>query len=236
MYTPEIRTLPRPSGVFMTIAMRIIPRCSITAAAICLLSFVPVYAQGTLADYQRGHDLRAKAKDLVVNSPGPATWINNSDRFWYPKSVKGGTEFVLVDAEAGSKKPAFDQDRLAAAISSAVGKPYTALNLPFAPMQGRGRPMPVAFGTTAPREPGQGSASQLPAEHRHELVASVEAMETERKRAACLGIRLRRRPARQAACIRVHRRDRRPDLQDRLRGSAATRLREFHGHRGGPAG
>ncbi len=140
MYTPEIHTLPRSPGAFMTIAMRIIPRCSVTAAAICLLSFVPAYAQGTLADYQRGHDLRAKAKDLVYNSPGPATWINNSDRFWYPKSVKGGTEFVLVDAEAGSKKPAFDQERLAAAISSAVGKPYIALNLPFAPMQGRGRP------------------------------------------------------------------------------------------------
>ena len=134
----------------MTIGMRISPRCSVAAAGICLLSMVPIYGQGTLADYQRGQELRAKSRDLVVNSPGPMTWINNTDHFWYPKSVKGGTDFVLVDAEAGSKKPAFDQDRLAAAISSATGKPVTSLKLPFAPMQGRGRPTPATFGTTAP--------------------------------------------------------------------------------------
>ena len=135
----------------MTIAMRIFPRCSIAAAAVCLLSTVPVVAQGTLADYQRAHDLRTKSRDLVVNTPGPATWINNTDHFWYPKAVKGGTEFVLVDADAGSKKPAFDQEKLAAAISTTVGKPYKALNLPFAPMLGRGaRPMPATLGTTAP--------------------------------------------------------------------------------------
>ena len=135
----------------MTIVTRMFPRCSIAAAALCLLSTIPVYAQGTLADYQRAHDLRTKSRDLVVNTPGPATWINNTDHFWYPKTVKGGTEFVLVDADAGAKKPAFDQTRLAAAISTAVGKPYTALKLPFGPVQGRGgRPNPATVGTTAP--------------------------------------------------------------------------------------
>src|ERR1700743_2937250 len=119
----------------MTIAMRLLSRCSIAAAAVCLLSTVPAVAQGTLADYQRAHDLRTKSRDLVVDSPGPVTWINNTNHFWYPKSVKGGTEFVLVDADAGAKKPAFDQARLATAISTAVGKPYPALNFPFAPMQ-----------------------------------------------------------------------------------------------------
>ena len=120
------------------------------SAFLCL---VPLHAQGTLADYQRAHELRVKARDLVVNTPGAVTWIGDSDHFWYPKAVKGGTEFVLVDADAGSKKPAFDQEKLAAAISSATGTKYTALKLPFAPMQERGgaaRPAQGAVPTTAP--------------------------------------------------------------------------------------
>src|ERR1035437_272216 len=143
----------RSPGVLMTFAMRTSPRCSVAAAAICLLSFVSfLHAQGTLADYQRAHDLRVKARDLVVNTPGAATWIGDSNHFWYPKSVKGGTAFILVDADAGSKKVAFDQDKLAAAVSSVTGHPYTSLKLPFAPMPGRpgARPTPDAIGTTAP--------------------------------------------------------------------------------------
>jgi len=81
-----------------------------TFLAHCLSAVFPLFlfvsilqAQGTLADYQRAHDLRVKVRDLVVNTPGAITWIGDSDHFWYPKTVKGGTEFVLVDADAGVK-------------------------------------------------------------------------------------------------------------------------------------
>ncbi len=105
---------------------------------------IPAFAQGTLADYQRAQDLRAKARGLVVNEPGAMTWIGESDHFWYPRSVKGGFEFVLVDASTSTKKPAFDHEKLAAAISTATGKKYTALALPFAPSSGgRGGRGPV---------------------------------------------------------------------------------------------
>jgi hypothetical protein len=95
-----------------------------------------LYAQGTLADYQRGQALAEKSRRLVVNVPGQATWIGESDHFWYARTVKGGTDFVLVDAAAGTKKAAFDHEKLAAAISSASGKAYTALALPFVPPTG----------------------------------------------------------------------------------------------------
>jgi hypothetical protein len=39
--------------------------------------------------------------------------------------------FMLVDADALSKRPAFDHDRLAAALSLASGQKYTAITLPF---------------------------------------------------------------------------------------------------------
>jgi len=95
----------------------------ISISAICVLSVVPVLlAQGTLEDYQRAQGLQAKARNLVVNTPGAITWIGDSDHFWYPRTVKGGTEFVLGNASAGSKKLAFDHDKLAAAISGVTGQ------------------------------------------------------------------------------------------------------------------
>ena len=125
----------------------------VAVTALCFLFSVPlVHAQGTLADYQRAHDLRAKAEGLVVNTPGQMSWIGKSEHFWYPKTVKGGTEFVLVNADTATKKPAFDQEKLAAAISTATGHTYTALKLPFAerPRRFGGRPAAGAIVTTAP--------------------------------------------------------------------------------------
>ena len=94
------------------------------------------FAQGTLADYERAQGLQAKARGLVVNVPGTPAWIGKSEHFWYSRSVKGGTEFMIVDAEAGTKKLAFDHEKLAAAISSATGTKCGALTLPFAPPAG----------------------------------------------------------------------------------------------------
>ena len=124
----------------------------LAAVSVCMLSFAPVHAQGTLADYQRAHNLDAKASDLVVNVPGPAHWIGDEHRFWYAKSVKGGHDYVLVDADARTTKPAFDQPRLAAAISTATGHPYTALTLPFMLVRGRAgrRSLQETNGKTSP--------------------------------------------------------------------------------------
>jgi hypothetical protein len=93
-------------------------------------------AQGTLADYQRAQDLSDTFRGLVVDVPGVANWIGKTHHFWYSKSVKGGTEFVLVDADATTKKPAFDHEKLAAAINVSSGGKFTALTLPFAPQAG----------------------------------------------------------------------------------------------------
>jgi putative intracellular protease/amidase len=96
-------------------------------------------AQGTQADYQRALGLREKFQGLAINVAGPVNWIGETNHFWYSKSVKGGAEFLLVDAETQAKKPAFDHEKLAAALSAASGGKYTALTLPFgAPPGGRG--------------------------------------------------------------------------------------------------
>jgi dipeptidyl aminopeptidase/acylaminoacyl peptidase len=69
---------------------------------------------------------------LTVNVAQTPTWVSPT-RFYYRRSVKGGTEFVLVDAATGEKRAAFDHARLADALTRAAAPraPYTAATLPF---------------------------------------------------------------------------------------------------------
>lgn len=105
--------------------------CRICVFGILILSPAVAAAQGRLADYERAFGLREKLEGLAANLPERAHWIEGTTRFWYRKAVKGGHEFVMVDAAAPAKQPAFDHARLAAALSEASGQKYTALKLPF---------------------------------------------------------------------------------------------------------
>jgi dipeptidyl aminopeptidase/acylaminoacyl peptidase len=98
---------------------------------IASLGTAPALAQGTAADYARANGLRAKYESLVANIPGNATWIDETHRFWYRRTTRGSSEFIVYDADLGQKRPAFDHEKIAAALSKATGKTYTAGELPF---------------------------------------------------------------------------------------------------------
>jgi hypothetical protein len=83
------------------------------------------------ADYDRANGLRDRVQNKICNVVDTPTWIEKTSRFWYRKFVKGGNVFVLVDAAAPSKSPAFDHEKLAAALSAAANATYTAVTLPF---------------------------------------------------------------------------------------------------------
>ena len=104
-----------------------------SAVLILGLVFLPIIAraQGTVADYERAQNLRKRFEEAAIDLPGRATWIEKTNRFWYRKSVKGGSEFILVDADGLTKKQAFDHERLAVSLSVAAGEKYQALALPF---------------------------------------------------------------------------------------------------------
>jgi dipeptidyl aminopeptidase/acylaminoacyl peptidase len=53
------------------------------------------------------------------------------DRFWYRVTTERGIEFILVDPVRGTRGPAFDQMKVAAALSSASGTSYQPFRLPF---------------------------------------------------------------------------------------------------------
>lgn len=102
----------------------------LSLVTLCLLySFI--FAQGTRADYERAMSLRERYSGLALNLAERPTWIEKTSRFWYRRTVRGGHEFILVDAETQAKRPAFDHERLAAALSAAANQKYTALKLPF---------------------------------------------------------------------------------------------------------
>jgi dipeptidyl aminopeptidase/acylaminoacyl peptidase len=104
---------------------------SIAALLVFLLSPLGLSAQGRQIDYERANGLRDKFQSLALNIPGRVTWIEKTHRFWYRKTVNDGFEFELVDADTLAKRPAFDHEKVAAALNAATGEKFTAAKLPF---------------------------------------------------------------------------------------------------------
>src|SRR5437764_15271860 len=59
-------------------------------------------------------------------------WFHGDTRFWYRNDLReGAREFIVVDAEKGTRDLAFDHKKLAVALTKAAGNPYVADKLPF---------------------------------------------------------------------------------------------------------
>ena len=87
-------------------------------------------AQGTADDYRRAEELNRRYQNLATGLVERPTWIANTSRLWYRVTVPGGARFVVADAATKQKRPAFDHDKVAAALSTDSAK-YTAITLPF---------------------------------------------------------------------------------------------------------
>jgi dipeptidyl aminopeptidase/acylaminoacyl peptidase len=111
--------------------MKSITRAAAGTILVILAAAASVTAQVTPADYERAMGLRERWIHLTENVADPVTWVGATSRFYYRKSVKGGFQFVLVDAASGQRRAPFDHDKLAAALSTATGEKYTGLVLPF---------------------------------------------------------------------------------------------------------
>jgi dipeptidyl aminopeptidase/acylaminoacyl peptidase len=105
--------------------------------ALILAFAISVLAQSgntplTAADYQRAEKfLSYSTAPLVDRTQVRPNWIGDSDRFWYRTLTPQGAEFILVDPATGSRAPAFDHAKLAAALSAATGANYSGTKLPF---------------------------------------------------------------------------------------------------------
>lgn len=85
----------------------------------------------TTSDYNRAESFMAyNTAPLVDRSNIHPIWLS-ADRFWYHVLTPQGSEFILVDAAKGTRNAAFNQQKLANALSAASGKKYEAAMLPF---------------------------------------------------------------------------------------------------------
>src|SRR5712671_6704501 len=96
----------------------------IAPAILSLAIAIPSLAQTqavTADDYARAEKfLGYNTNPLVLHSPTRPVWLPD-DRFWYRVTTESGTEFTLADPTRGTRAAAFDQTRLAAALSAASG-------------------------------------------------------------------------------------------------------------------
>jgi dienelactone hydrolase len=81
----------------------------------------------TTKDYERAENaLAASLQPMIEHTGIKPTWLAD-DRFYY----KEGNQFILFNPAKGTKGAAFDQKKLATALSAATGKTYEATSLPF---------------------------------------------------------------------------------------------------------
>jgi dipeptidyl-peptidase 4 len=88
----------------------------------------------TTQDYQAAEQLLrrpARPGELVIGDKIKPQWIDRGARFWYAVSNGTGKRFVLVDPTAGTREPALDHARLAAALASTSGQQVDLEALPF---------------------------------------------------------------------------------------------------------
>jgi dipeptidyl-peptidase-4 len=120
-------------------------RSNILTRALGLAALAPMLAvhgaaaqhAGTRADYVRAEQfLGPNAQELVANDAVQPHWIpGGGERFWFRNRTTSGYEFVVVDAATGTRRPAFDHARLAAAMSMAADTSFDPWKLSFREIQ-----------------------------------------------------------------------------------------------------
>lgn len=90
-----------------------------------------VSAQGTIKDYQRAELFNGLFQNKIYYSPNNIKWLKDKKHFFYSMLTEKGTEFILVNGVDLSKKPAFDQEKLAVILSELSKTKLAAFKLPI---------------------------------------------------------------------------------------------------------
>jgi dienelactone hydrolase/Tol biopolymer transport system component len=98
-------------------------------------SVFSVYAQQdnalTTKDYEQAESLMGyNTQQFIDHGSVNPEWLPG-DKFWYRSLIRNGSEFILVDPSKGIRTAAFDQQKLATALSTATGRNYSPWMLPF---------------------------------------------------------------------------------------------------------
>jgi len=114
-------------------------RAAVVAAAAVLLfvtlASVPGHAAGPEAK-KANYDLAArwtpaKVGKLVFDTAVTPHWLSTGERFWYSYETSLGRKWFIVDPVVKSKKPLFDNAKMAAGLTRILLSPYDAQHLPI---------------------------------------------------------------------------------------------------------
>ncbi len=101
-------------------------------SVVLVLATAAAQGQGKRSDYERADKLGGLTGNKVFKTKVDPHWFANGNRFWYRNDLADGArEFVHVDAEAGTRAPAFDHAKLAKSLSKANGGQHKPTHLPI---------------------------------------------------------------------------------------------------------
>ena len=72
-----------------------------------------------------------KMRTMVFSTFVDAHWLKHSDRFWYIYETSEGKSFNIIDPARKTKRPIFDNVRMAAELTKMTKDPYEAKHLPI---------------------------------------------------------------------------------------------------------
>lgn len=89
-------------------------------------------AQGTQADYERMRQWQTATRQTVYRSRVQPHWSADDRRGWYRVLVaQNESEFVVFDTTTGTRRPAFNAEKLAAELATRTGQKISPERLPF---------------------------------------------------------------------------------------------------------
>jgi dipeptidyl aminopeptidase/acylaminoacyl peptidase len=81
--------------------------------------------------YEKANAYREFYSSRVYYMPTRIQPVDSTHLFWYSMKTPDGTEWMTIDADKGSFAPAFDRARMAAALSSGLGREVEPGDLPL---------------------------------------------------------------------------------------------------------
>jgi dienelactone hydrolase len=102
------------------------------SAAMFAFAFA-VHAQQVLTakDYERAEKFMSYHTEPFIDAGTVRPNWFGAEKFWYLSATATKNEFILVDPVKKTRVPAFDHQKLAAALSAVTGNTYNADKLPF---------------------------------------------------------------------------------------------------------
>jgi len=72
----------------------------------------------------------SKIKKMVFSTSVEPNWLKTGDKFWYSYKTSEGKFYYIVDLDKQTKKPLFDNDKMAAMLTRITKDPYDGKHLP----------------------------------------------------------------------------------------------------------